>query len=195
MPSSDCVWLDFELIRSSVSSSSEDVSLSESDEQDDILLKSTLWNNRLIAFFFRLCLLVATFFFNSINQWNSITKSHLHQIVCRTNAMPPQTHLQPLKFNYSMLFCLFIYGESEEKKNVEQSWYRSTLYIDDRVAEAVTKLQTTIWHMPYSMCVYILPIIDVYTREWSNCGLTFRMRRLWHIMRRFHNAFKPFCNP
>lgn len=42
MPSSDCVWLDFELIRSSVSSSSEDVSLSESDEQDDILLKSTL---------------------------------------------------------------------------------------------------------------------------------------------------------
>lgn len=49
MPSSDCVWLDFELIRSSVSSSSEDVSLSESDEQDDMLLKSTLWNKRLIA--------------------------------------------------------------------------------------------------------------------------------------------------
>lgn len=42
MPSSDCVWLDFELILSAVSSSSEDESLSDSDEQDDILLKSTL---------------------------------------------------------------------------------------------------------------------------------------------------------
>lgn len=38
----------FVVVGSSVSSSSDDVSFSDSDEQDDKLLKSTLWNNRLI---------------------------------------------------------------------------------------------------------------------------------------------------
>lgn len=197
MPSSDCVWLDFELILSAVSSSSEDESLSDSDEQDDILLKSTLWNNRLIAFsqvFFSLFWSQLFFLFNKSLYFDRKTKSQLHQFVCQTYATPPQTHLQP-PYLFILFFSVYL-SMARVKKKMSNSrgtealysmYWRSSRWSSNQIAN------NNLTYAVLNVCLYFNHNWCLYQR-FVEIRVDIWMRRLWRVMRRFHNVFEHFCS-